>query len=408
MEAARGSLRQIRCSILFGFFFLFAMGVLVDGDEFLAKSQNGTSSAGSVAPSAEKSTLEEATTPASAVRSASTSKTHFINTSAPVIASEVPQSTTTEKNKLSSTESPKLSSPQPSKIAPVVTVTGKKTLPPILPATSIKNTTDATVYVNTTSISNTHTPAVQGTTGVDGNVTDRAETPKGIPVHKIAHTPSPTTGVSLTVTTVSEATSAATGPKSTPEQTKRRKETTPGQRDTIDHDPGSSVSTRLTTGMTATIPVSTATPRKSEKIPTVAIVLIILAALIVVAFVIICLVCRRRRHSGSTSFRTGGWAGQVALPDDSGLEKEGEKGTLTAAGEGEAKLTTLSTFSGKRRSRVSSVQMEEIGGKEAAEKEETQQLIGGDAIKDSSPGGPGEANGKVTKSTMGEMLPKKD
>ncbi|XP_061444920.1 leukosialin [Rhineura floridana] len=138
----------------------------------------------------------------------------------------------------------------------------------------------------------------------------------------------------------------------------------------------------------------TASP--SEKSRLGIIVPIVIFALLLLILLIAFLYCRRRRRSGSTSFNAG-WAEQVAVPDDSGLDGEVEQGAA-AAGEGETKRNTLTTFSGKRQSRVPSVAMEEIGGKE--EKEESQKLLHGDAGRASSPEASGEANGKLPELTM--------
>lgn len=128
------------------------------------------------------------------------------------------------------------------------------------------------------------------------------------------------------------------------------------------------------------------------------IIAIILFLLLLLALLMACLYCRRRRRSGSTSFNAAGWAGQVALPDDTGLDKDAEQGPL-AMGEGEGRRATLTTFFGKRQSRVASVAMEEIDGKER------EQLIGENAGQDSSSQGPGEANGKIPEPTQTEIPP---
>lgn len=144
-------------------------------------------------------------------------------------------------------------------------------------------------------------------------------------------------------------------------------------------------------------PTSKASPARDSRALTVAIVLTILLLLVLLIAILFC--WRRHRHSGSTSFKTAGWAGQAALPDDSGLDKEVEQGTLTA-GEGEARRSTLTTFFGKRQSRVPSVAMEELVRNETGDGEETQQLIDGDESGVSSPEGSGEANGKLPEPTV--------
>ncbi|KAL8176623.1 UNVERIFIED_CONTAM: hypothetical protein K2H54_037047 [Gekko kuhli] len=143
-------------------------------------------------------------------------------------------------------------------------------------------------------------------------------------------------------------------------------------------------------------PKTTPSPSKASKGVIVAIVLIILLLMVLLIAI---LLCWRRRHSGSTSFKSAGWAGQVALPDDSGLDKEAEQGALTT-GEGEGRRATLTTFFGKRQSRVPSVAMEEVVQKETGNVEEAQPLIDGDASKVSGPEGSGEANGKLPEPTV--------
>ncbi|XP_042327603.1 leukosialin [Sceloporus undulatus] len=127
--------------------------------------------------------------------------------------------------------------------------------------------------------------------------------------------------------------------------------------------------------------------------------------IVAVAFCLLCLLAiiaflyhRRRYRSGSTSFNTAEWAGQVALPDDSGLDRDIEPGSVTVSGDGETRRNTLVTFFGKRQSRVPSVAMEDISGKR--EREECQQLLDGDASIGSGPEGSEEANGKLPEPTM--------
>nr|XP_028558402.1 flocculation protein FLO11-like [Podarcis muralis] len=134
----------------------------------------------------------------------------------------------------------------------------------------------------------------------------------------------------------------------------------------------------------------------SEKSQTGIIVAAVLCALLFLILLTAVLLCRRRRRSGSTSFNEG-WAGQVALPDDSALDRDVEQGAAPAKEE-ETKRNTLITFSGKRQSRVPSVAMEEIG--EKGESGENQKLLCGDAGGGSSPEASGQANGKLPESTM--------
>ncbi|CAI5790952.1 Hypothetical predicted protein [Podarcis lilfordi] len=126
------------------------------------------------------------------------------------------------------------------------------------------------------------------------------------------------------------------------------------------------------------------------------IVAAVLCALLFLILLIAILLCWRRRRSGSTSFNEG-WAGQVALPDDSALDRDVEQGAVPAKEE-ETKRNTLITFSGKRQSRVPSVAMEEIG--EKGESGENQKLLCGDAGGGSSPEASGKANGRLSESTM--------
>nr|XP_056719968.1 leukosialin [Euleptes europaea] len=135
----------------------------------------------------------------------------------------------------------------------------------------------------------------------------------------------------------------------------------------------------------------TPSPSKVSRGVTVAIVLSILLLLV---FLVAILFCWRRRHSGSTSFKTAGWAGQADLLDDAGLDKELEQGALTA-GEGATRRATLTTFFGKRQSRVPSVAMEEVDKKETGDGEEARPLIDGGASKVSGLEGSGESNGKL-------------
>uniref|UniRef100_A0A6J0U5R7 Leukosialin n=1 Tax=Pogona vitticeps TaxID=103695 RepID=A0A6J0U5R7_9SAUR len=126
-----------------------------------------------------------------------------------------------------------------------------------------------------------------------------------------------------------------------------------------------------------------------------AVVFCVLFLLVIVAF----LFRRRQRRSGSTNFNAAGWAGQVALPDDSGLDRDTEQGAVTGpAGEKETRRNTLVTFFGKRQSRVPSVAMEDISGK--GEQEECQQLLNAGAGTACIPEGTGEANGKLAEGSM--------
>uniref|UniRef100_A0A8C3SEY5 Uncharacterized protein n=1 Tax=Chelydra serpentina TaxID=8475 RepID=A0A8C3SEY5_CHESE len=94
----------------------------------------------------------------------------------------------------------------------------------------------------------------------------------------------------------------------------------------------------------------------------VAVVIVAFLALVVLAMF---LHCRHQRRSGSTSFSggragPGEWAGPVSLPEERGEGPAGDGGQQAGAGEG--RRPTLTTFFGKRHSRVSSVAMEDVAG----------------------------------------------
>ncbi|XP_058036544.1 leukosialin [Ahaetulla prasina] len=129
----------------------------------------------------------------------------------------------------------------------------------------------------------------------------------------------------------------------------------------------------------------------SEKKHSVIILAVVFTILLLVGFLaFLCL--RRRRHSGSTSFNSPEWAGQATLPDDTGLDKDVEQ-QAGSGGEGETRRGTLVTFFGKRQSRVPSIAMEDVNGKGG--KEETEQLLCGEAETGSPSEAIGDANGKV-------------
>ncbi|XP_048373875.1 leukosialin-like isoform X2 [Sphaerodactylus townsendi] len=151
-----------------------------------------------------------------------------------------------------------------------------------------------------------------------------------------------------------------------------------------------------TVGGRVSDPVATKSPSKATGGVVAAIILSVLLLLII----LVALVCCWRRHrSGSTSFKTAAWAGQAAMLDDSALDKELEQGAVTA-GDGDARRATLTTFFGKRQSRVPSVAMEEVVEKGAGDVEEAQRLMGEDASRVSCLEGPGEANGKLPESSV--------
>ncbi|XP_063157422.1 leukosialin [Candoia aspera] len=128
-----------------------------------------------------------------------------------------------------------------------------------------------------------------------------------------------------------------------------------------------------------------------------AIILAIVFSILLLVCLLAFLYCRHRRHSGSTNFNAPEWAGQAALPDDTGLDKDVEQ-EVGASGEGETRRGTLVTFFGKRQSRVPSIAMEDINGKGG--KEETEQLLRGEAGTGSTSEAFGDANGKVPEPHM--------
>uniref|UniRef100_A0A8C8S3L2 Uncharacterized protein n=1 Tax=Pelusios castaneus TaxID=367368 RepID=A0A8C8S3L2_9SAUR len=92
---------------------------------------------------------------------------------------------------------------------------------------------------------------------------------------------------------------------------------------------------------------------------------VIIGILILVVLLIAALHCRRRHRSGSTSFNagragSGEWAGPVMLPEEKG-GGQAEDGGQEAKPDG-SRRPTLTTFFGKRHSRVSSVAMEDMAG----------------------------------------------
>ncbi|CAM5117267.1 unnamed protein product [Eretmochelys imbricata] len=107
---------------------------------------------------------------------------------------------------------------------------------------------------------------------------------------------------------------------------------------------------------------------------------------------------RRRRRSGSTSFSAGragpsAWAGPVSLPEERGEGQAGDGGQQ--AGPGEARRPTLTTFFGKRHSRVSSVAMEDVAGAKGEGPLSEPLLATGEQGSEPGPQGAGEANGTV-------------
>uniref|UniRef100_A0A8C3HFF4 Leukosialin n=1 Tax=Chrysemys picta bellii TaxID=8478 RepID=A0A8C3HFF4_CHRPI len=108
----------------------------------------------------------------------------------------------------------------------------------------------------------------------------------------------------------------------------------------------------------------TPTPTPTRQLHVGIIVVLVVVAILVLALLAMVLHCRKRRRSGSTSFSgragPGEWAGPVSLPEEKGEGQAGDGGQQ--AGPGEARRPTLTTFFGKRHSRVSSVAMEDVAG----------------------------------------------
>uniref|UniRef100_A0A8D0B5S2 Leukosialin n=1 Tax=Salvator merianae TaxID=96440 RepID=A0A8D0B5S2_SALMN len=127
--------------------------------------------------------------------------------------------------------------------------------------------------------------------------------------------------------------------------------------------PGSWSTTALAPRRTGeTTPGTIARPSSADKVKII--VAIVIAVLLLLLILCVFVYCRRRHRSGSTSFTASEWAGQATVPDDSGLERDAERGTvIVGGGEGESRRSTLVTFFGKRQSRTASVAMEEIDRK---------------------------------------------
>ncbi|XP_015275254.1 PREDICTED: leukosialin [Gekko japonicus] len=430
METSKSPLRQIPgCSMLFGFLILLAHGAL-----------------------GQKTSIEPTREPTTFV--ASTRVGPISDTSSKVTFR--PTEFPTKKLKTTGTGSDATSEAHPVSKLPVATSSNKATTPVgtlsleqlstpkhLKPHTSNKETTP----VSTLSLEQLSTPkhsepatlkqTKQADTTADNHTSANQET-----ATTVATTPGETETtkvVGKSRTTVGESTSFSTtaAPAGSiglkPRSTKREKEksTTPGQHvqggptahDTSSRGPEAQHTTGTSTikasgddtgvkdgpskdfgGVTVTPnvetthsdPKPTASPAMGRK---GVIVAIVLSILLLMVLLIAILLCWRRHHSGSTSFKTAGWAGQVALPDDSGLDKEVEQGAPTA-GEGEGRRATLTTFFGRRQSRVPSVAMEEVVQKETGDVEEAQPLIDGDVSKVSSLEGSGEPNGKLPEPTV--------
>ncbi|XP_025032644.1 mucin-2-like [Python bivittatus] len=102
------------------------------------------------------------------------------------------------------------------------------------------------------------------------------------------------------------------------------------------------LSTPSTTSVSKAPEIGSSDPSTSKKNHT-AIILAVVFSLLLLAGLLTFLYCRHRHRSGSTNFNAPEWAGQAALPDDSGLDKDVEH-EAGAVGEGEARRGTLVTF----------------------------------------------------------------
>ncbi|XP_053881997.1 leukosialin [Malaclemys terrapin pileata] len=145
-------------------------------------------------------------------------------------------------------------------------------------------------------------------------------------------------------------------------------------------------------------PAPTPTSSSSTRqLPVGIIVVLVVVAILVLALLAMVLHCRKRRRSGSTSFSgragPGEWAGPVNLPEEKGEGQAGDGGQQ--AGPGEARRPTLTTFFGKRHSRVSSVAMEDVAGTKGEGPFSEPLLAAGEQGGDPTPQGAGEANGTV-------------
>ncbi|XP_030403657.1 leukosialin [Gopherus evgoodei] len=144
------------------------------------------------------------------------------------------------------------------------------------------------------------------------------------------------------------------------------------------------------------MPASSPSP-VTRKLPVGIIVVLVVVTIVVLALLAVALHCRSRRRSGSTSFSglagPGEWAGPVSLPEEKGEGQAGAGGQQ--AGPGESRRPTLTTFFGKRHSRVSSVAMEDVAGAKGEGPLSEPLLAPGEQGGDPVPQGAAEANGTV-------------
>ncbi|XP_048710713.2 LOW QUALITY PROTEIN: leukosialin [Caretta caretta] len=142
-----------------------------------------------------------------------------------------------------------------------------------------------------------------------------------------------------------------------------------------------------------------AAPAPSPRpLPVGMIVPLVIVAALLLALLPLLLHFRHRRRSGSTTFGAGragpsAWAGPVSLPEERGEGQAGDGGQQ--AGPGEARRPTLTTFFGKRHSRVSSVAMEDVAGAKGEGPLSEPLLATGEQGSEPGPQGAGEANGTV-------------
>ncbi|XP_043405197.1 leukosialin isoform X8 [Chelonia mydas] len=133
-------------------------------------------------------------------------------------------------------------------------------------------------------------------------------------------------------------------------------------------------------------------------VPVGLVVPLVIVAVLLLALLLLVLHCRRQSRSGSTSFSTGragpsAWAGPVSLPEERGEGQAGDGGQ--PAGPGEARRPTLTTFFGKRHSRVSSVAMEDVARAKGEGPLSEPLLAAGEQGSEPATQGAGEANGTV-------------
>nr|XP_060636225.1 leukosialin [Anolis sagrei ordinatus] len=378
-------------SLLFGFLILFTVGSLADTDVATEKSKVTELLVSTIAT--EKSNVTEllvSTTPTLATtehkEKTSPGKHSDVSVAAlqePKLSTESPPSTSSSKNttvvlKLppkQTTVAPKL----PPKQTDAVTTVALK-LPPkqttIAPKLPPKQTAASDSEESVTPIM---------------RISDTSTS--------IIHTSSNTTAKAI----VRQKYPVTTGKETSPEKTATLRPTLNEieEETEMTMEPVKDVPDNITIGTTVHNPVVVAAedPKPdstgaSSKDNRYLIIILAVAACILCLVAFLAFVYRRhRRRSGSTNFNQAGWAGQVALPDDSALDRDIEAEAVAAPGDRETRRSTLVTFFGKRQSRLPSVAMEDISGKK--EKEECQQLL----QSDPGPEGLGEANGKLSEPT---------